>query len=318
MVSSNRGTGKIKEQNLTLTFVALKMKWGPDLCLSHFETNQLVYTVNMSRSSKKKSQNIIIDESRGLVFNSEQELYAHFASEIDTLEKEFFNLRQADDDVSEAEFAQYDPQLEDLLDDPDEVWEDSETVNGQRIFIYLRRFENEISHIAACYLTESTPSFVYLHFPTRNEALLEKYRRGQMVFQRAHADAPAGAIDGDALHEGDELAMGLYKAMLMLRSDKDIPEEQFHDHAERREISLEEADEIWRSDDSQGNVLVSFIKEFGEEEDEVFYVVVTVEDAPSGSHALLFSFPTRDKGLVDRYRHGENLQAEEVVQESSH
>ena len=81
--------------------------------------------------------------------------------------------------------------------------------------------------------------------------------------------------------------------------------------------ALEDADEIWRSSDSLGNVLVSFIKEFGDEE-EFSYIVVTVEDAPSGSHALLFSFPTRDRGLVDRYRHGENLQAEEVVQESSH
>jgi hypothetical protein len=138
-----------------------------------------------------------------------------------------------------------------------------------------------------------------------------------MVFQRLMGDMPMGAIDGDALHEGDDLATGLYKAMLLLRSDKDIPEDEFIDYADCREETLEDADEIWRSGDSTGNVLVSFIKEFSEE-DEFYYVVVTVEDAPSGSHALLFSFPTRDKGLVDRYRHGENLQAEEVVQESSH
>lgn len=273
--------------------------------------------MGMSKTHRKKaSEHIIIDESRGLVFESEQQLYAHFANEIGTLEEEFFKLRETSD-IQEADFSNYDPQLEELLDDPDEVWEDSETVDGQRIFIYIRRFDSGISHIAACYLTESTPSFVYLHFPTNDEKLLEKYRRGQMVFQRSHADSPIGAIDGDALHEGDDLALGLYKAMLMLRSDKDIQESEFQDYALNREPTLEEADEIWRSDDSQGNVLVSFIKEFGEE-DESFYVVVTVEDAPSGSHALLFSFPTRDKGLVDRYRHGENLQAEEVVQESSH
>lgn len=273
--------------------------------------------MGMSKTQRKKEAgHIVIDESRGLIFESEQQLYSHFATEIGKLETEFFSLRDPQD-IKESEFADYDEQLDLLLDDPDEVWEDSETVSNQRIFIYIRRFDNGISHIAACYLTESIPSFVYLHFPTTDESLLDKYRRGQLVFQRAHVDAPMGAIDGDALHEGDELAIGLYKAMLLLRSDKDIPEAEFQDYAENREPSLEEADEIWRSDDSQGNVLVSFIKEFGEDE-ELFYVVVTVEDAPSGSHALLFSFPTRDKGLVDRYRHGENLQAEEVVQESSH
>ena len=99
------------------------------------------------------------------------------------------------------------------------------------------------------------------------------------------ADMPMGAIDGDALHEGDDLATGLYKAMLLLRSDKDLNEDEFANYADCREETLEDADEIWRAGDSLGNVLVSFIKEFNEEED-FYYVVVTVEDAPSGSHAL--------------------------------
>lgn len=273
--------------------------------------------MSMSRSSRKKEIDpIIIDEEHGLVFDSEQDLYSHFEKEIQSLEKEFFSLRTKAD-ISEGEFKKYDRHLERLLDDPDEVWEDSDTLGDQRMFIYIRRFDKDVFHVAACYLTESTPSFVYLHFPTQDSDLVERYRRGQIVFQRSHADMPVGAIDGDALHEGDELATGLYKAMLMLRGDKDIPEDDFAAYADCREPALEDADEIWRSGDSTGHVLVSFIKEFSEDED-FYYVVVTVEDAPSNSHALLFSFPTRDKGLVDRYRHGENLQAEEVVQESSH
>lgn len=272
--------------------------------------------MSMSRSSKKRAvDHIVIDEEHGLIFDSEQELYSHFETEIQTLEREFFSLRK-DNDISEFEFKKYDPQLEKLLDDPDEVWEDTDSIKDARVFIYIRQFD-KVHHVAACYLTESTPSFVYLHFPTTDEQLIERYRRGQMVFQRLASDLPLGAIDGDALHEGDDLASGLYKAMHSLRSDKDIPEDDFHNYADCREETLEEADEIWRSGDSLGNVLVSFIKEFSED-DEFYYVVVTVEDAPSGSHALLFSFPTRDKGLVDRYRHGENLQAEEVIQESSH
>jgi hypothetical protein len=259
---------------------------------------------------------IVIDEEHGLVFESEQDLYSHFESEIQILEREFFTLRKPED-IDEYEFKKYDAQLETLLDDPDEVWEDSDTLGEQRMFIYVRQFKDDLFHVAACYLTKSTPSFVYLHFPTNDAELVDRYRRGQMVFQRSNADVAMGAIEGDALHEGDDLASGLFKAMLLLRSDKDIPEEDFHMYADCREETLEDADEIWRSSDSLGNVLVSFIKEFSEEE-EFSYVVVTVEDAPSGSHSLLFSFPSKDKGLLDRYRHGENLQAEEVVQESSH
>ena len=270
----------------------------------------------MSRSSRKKAMEpIIIDEEHGFVFETEQDLYSHFEKEIQALEKEFFSLRKSED-IAEPEFKKYDSHLERLLDDPDEVWEDTDTLGDQRMFIYIRRFDKDVFHVAACYLTESTPSFVYLHFPTTDSNLVERYRRGHVVFQRSSADVPMGAIDGDALHEGDELASGLYKAMLLLRADKDIGEEEFAAYADFREPTLEDADEIWRSGDSTGNVLVSFIKEYPD--DDLYYVVVTVEDAPSNSHALLFSFPTRDKGLVDRYRHGENLQAEEVVQESSH
>jgi len=271
-----------------------------------------------ARSPRKKStqQPIVIDEAHGLVFSDEQDLYSHFEAEIHELEREFFTLRQQND-VSEKEFKKYDNHLDILLDDPDEVWEDTQSLAKQRIFIYIKKFDESISHVAACYLTESTPSFVYLHFPTSDEALVERYRRGHLVFRRPAHDVPMGAIDGDALHEGDDLATGLYRAMMLLRSERDLAEHDFLDYSDCREETLEDADEIWRNRDSLGNVLVSFIKEFSDEE-EFYYVVVTVEDAPSGSHALLFSFPTRDKGLVDRYRHGENLQAEEVVQESSH
>ena len=273
--------------------------------------------MGMTRSSKKQAVDaIVIDEAHGLIFDSEQDLYSHFEKEIQVLEREFFSLR-TEADIRENEFDRYDTHLEKLLDDPDEVWEDVKTLGEQRVCIYIRRFDKEVFHIAACYLTESTPSFVYLHFPTTDGALVEHYRRGDMIFDRGNADVPMGAVEGDALYEGDELALGLFKAMLMLRADKDIPEADFHLYADCREETLEDGDEIWRSDDSLGNVLVSFIKEYSEDE-EFAYVVVTVEDAPSGSHALLFSFPTRDRGLLDRYRHGENLQAEEVVQENSH
>ncbi|MBO9668798.1 MAG: peptidase, partial [Bdellovibrio sp.] len=67
-------------------------------------------------------------------------------------------------------------------------------------------------------------------------------------------------------------------------------------------------------------VLVCFIKEFPDHETakDLTYIAVTQEDEETNVHSLLFSFPTTDSTLADRYRQGENLQAEEVSQESSH
>jgi hypothetical protein len=267
---------------------------------------------------------IIIDEANGLVFSSEEDLYRHFSREISELETEFFNLRGSDD-VAETQFPQYEANLTTLLEDPDEVWEDPTTLKGTPLIIYLRKLddtenaESPLFHVAVCYLTEDIPSFVYLHFPTRDAELVQKYRRGEMIYDRSLRDVPIGAMEGDALSEGEDLAVGLYQSMLKVRAGNDISEDDFPDHFIYREEALEDADEIWRSADSLGNVLVTFIKEHHDGDVEDFhYLVVTLEDSVSNSHALLFSFPTRDKSLVERYRHGENLQAEEVVQEASH
>ena len=275
------------------------------------------------KNSEKNPEQIVIDESQGLVFNNEDELFEHFAEEIHALEEEFFELR-SDKDVLETDFGKYDKNLGFLLDDPDQIWEDDSFLEGKKLTYYIREFneleeDEPVFHIAVVYLTNDIPSFVYLHFPTKDQELLKHYQKGKLIFDQNMKDAPLGSIEGDALSEEDELAVGLYESMLKLRSAKDIPEDKFRNYAYLREESIEDADEIWRKNDTMGNILVYFIKEYSDEEkDDLFYIVATVEDTPSNSHALLFSFPTNDKNLVGRFRLGENLQADEVVQESSH
>ncbi|MES2856939.1 MAG: PBECR2 nuclease fold domain-containing protein [Bdellovibrionota bacterium] len=264
---------------------------------------------------------IVIDETSGLVFQTEDELYDHFLPQIHSLEKEYFSAR-ADNDVEEKDFGLYEDLLNQVLDDPDEVWEDATSIHGFNVRAYVGYYssnEESVYYVALAYATEEVPSFVYLHFPSTDLSLVDRFRRGTLVYDRVMKEVEAGAVDGDALSEGDDLAVGLYKAMLTLRSEKDVKEADFKNYEHLRENAIEEADEIWRSTDLSGNVLVTFIKDCAEEgRTDLNYVVVTIEDTASSSHALLFSFPTTDPSLIDRYRHGENLQAEEVVQEASH
>ncbi len=275
-----------------------------------------------SSINQKKNHEIVVDQAKGLVFSSEEELYAYFISEIKTLESEFFKLRSTSNDIHKAKFSRFDKHLNDALEDPGEIWEDNGSLKGRRLAIYIKDFsknnDESLFHVAITYLIDDIPSFVYLHFPTKDMSLIEKYRRGHLLYKKSLKEIPVGAAEGDALMEGNNLALGLYKAMSKLRSDKDIQEENFSQYIKFRETTIEDADEIWRGNDSMGNILVRFIKEFSFQGEDIFYVVVTVEEMASNSHALLFSFPTRDKGLVMRYRYGENLQAEEVVRESSH
>ena len=239
------------------------------------------------------------------------------------MEQEYAEFRTKDD-FSDADANLMHELLELTLDEPDQIWMDNETSKDFPIYHFHRMFESEnqtIYYIASTYLYDEDPTFIFLHFPTRTMNLADQFRRGQIVFDRSMQEFEPALIDGDGLTEGDSLSLGLFSAMIKVRSEKDISMETFRDFAKLREETIETPDEIWRNSDFQGNRLVTFIKEYPDFEGfpELHYVVVTQEDGQASTiHSLLFSFPTIDETLLERYRNGENLHAEEVVQESSH
>ncbi len=284
-------------------------------------------TRTQSRGKKKttsEKEYIVIDEPKGLIFENEKDLFGYFATTINTLELEYQSLR-SESDFTDEEQVERESYLDETLDEPDEVWMDEETFKEFSVFYFVRSFESTgqtLFYVAAAYVSsdEEFPTFVFIHFPTKDKTLVQNYQRGELVYDRAYEKVLKGAIDGDALGEGDPLAMGLYNAMLTVRAEKDILEDDFQDYAEFREDTIENADEIWKKTDMEGNILVCFIKEFPDHETQtdLTYIAVTQEDSQTNVHSLLFSFPTNDKSLADRYRQGENLQAEEISQESSH
>jgi hypothetical protein len=269
----------------------------------------------------KDDELIVIDEKAGLIFKNTEDLYDYFKEAIQTLESEYESLHN-ENDLSEKDQDKYDGRLENVLDEADEVWRDNKIIPDFIVHHFLKSYPDEnVFYVATTYVStdDETPTFVLLHFATTDQQLFQNYQRGEIVYERKFEEAQIGALEGDALSEGDNLALGLYMAMLKVRSDKDIAAEKFKDFSNFREDTIENADEIWRKNDLDGNVLVSFIKEFPEHEvKDLHYVAVTQEDPQSNVHSLLFSFPTNDKTLLDRYRQGENLQAEEITQESSH
>lgn len=271
------------------------------------------------KNERSYAEKIIIDEKNKLVFKSEEEVLKHFDKQIQKLENEFLGLRPKND-YSDEQAAKLEIHLDATLESPDEVWMDttSKTIPLHTFIKKIETPDEEFYYIALTYVADHIPTFVFLHFPTKNAKLVDKYRRGEPNMDRYANEVESACVEGDALTEGDELAVGLFKAMMVLRQDDDIPSDEFRDFSDLRESTIEEPDEIWRNTDLEGNTLVNFIKDFSANSEGLYYVVVTLEDSSSSSHALLFSFPTEDETLAERYRHGENLHAEEVVQESSH
>ncbi|WP_374001513.1 PBECR2 nuclease fold domain-containing protein [Bdellovibrio bacteriovorus] len=275
-------------------------------------------------TSSSEKEYIIVDEAAGLIFETEEDLFGYFREAIDKLEEEYSSLRSADDFTDEDQITR-ENYLEPTLDEPDEVWMDDKTFEDFVIYHFIRGYEQgdeAFKYVAVAYVSteDEYPTFVFIHFPSRDSRVWQNYQRGEMVYDKNFEQVSGASVEGDAMGEGDPLAVGLYQAMLKVRGDKDIPQEKFQDYADLREETIENADEIWRKNDLDGNILVSFIREFPDHETtkDLTYIAVTQEDEESNVHSLLFSFPTTDKTLADRYRQGENLQAEEVSQESAH
>lgn len=287
--------------------------------------NSRVKSRAKSRGSKKTQvakELIVIDEKQGLIFENEKTLFGYFTPFINALEDEYQALRHADDFTDDEQNDHFN-YLEATLDQPDEIWVDTDSFEEFPVYIMIKSYEESagmFTYIACSYVEgdSQTPSFVFLHFPTRKKEMVNEYRRNECVYHRVYESVQVGALEGDALVEGDPVAIGLYQAMKIVRNEKDILEENFKDYANLREKAIESPDEIWRKVDINGHVLVTFILEAEDGPENLHYVVVTQEDPDSQVHSLLFSFPTTDDNLLDRYRQGENLQAEDVSQESSH
>ena len=267
---------------------------------------------------------IIIDEKQGLIFENEKTLLGYFSvpiKEFESIYKDNFDPKNDFSVIEQEELANH---LEDVLDDPDEIWLDEETFEDLKIHTLIKSFETaqQVFHyVAVVYINteENNPTFVFIHFATKDINLLEAFRRLEIVFHRKLEFIQFAAIEGDSLLEGDYLAIGLLESMLKVRGEKDIPTEKFQEFSNLRESTIDNPDEIWRKIDSEGHILVNFIKEFPDQGvEDLHYLVVTEEDPDSQVNSLLFSFPTNDTSLVDRYRQGENLEAEEVATESSH
>ena len=277
-----------------------------------------------AKKQVREKELIMIDEKQGLIFENEKTLFGYFSVPIKEYEKRFQDHYHAERDFSAVEQQEHESLLEETLDDPDEIWIDESTFEDLAVHTYIKMFETRqqsFHYIAVVYVNteESYPTFVFMHFSNRDPEMLEAFRKEEIIFHKKLEAIQFAAIDGDSLLEGDYLAIGLLESMLKVRSEHDIAAADFQKYAECREPTINSPDEIWRKVDSTGHVLVAFIKEFNDlGVEDLHYIVVTEEDAEAQVNSLLFSFPTTDISLVDRYRQGENLEAEEVATESSH
>ncbi|OFZ54150.1 MAG: hypothetical protein A2428_02230 [Bdellovibrionales bacterium RIFOXYC1_FULL_54_43] len=270
---------------------------------------------------------LFVEEEVGRIFCSEKCISDYFAPEIGRLEKAYFRaLSHGDLSPQERENLAHLRWV--TLQEPDEVWREK-TLSGDYRYTLISQFQpgnKTVWCICLCLFLRGEPSFLYLSFPTRNAAMVNLYRKGEQIEltsrsghvgspRRLTNDAeglPPGLVDALEGQPTDRLADSwtddeTFRArMVQERRSDDIPSEDFTLYKGCLEETLQEPDEVWSYQSNEALPrLYQFIRHYPNENPAIWYVIIARETEEEEQIEILDAFPTRDAGLVDHYRKGQ-------------
>ncbi|MCM2278275.1 MAG: PBECR2 nuclease fold domain-containing protein [Oligoflexia bacterium] len=280
---------------------------------------------NCSKDLTGNQRALFVEEEVGRIFCSEDCIATFFTPEIERLEKEYYRrLSPSDLPASERESLAHLRWI--TIQEPDEVWREK-TLTGDYRYTLISEFQpgnKKIWSVCICLFLRGEPSFLYLAFPTRNAAMVNSYRRGERVQwirpaaegSRLPRDGTLGMLNpqGDEQGPSDRLADSwtedeTYRAQISQeRRSDDIPAEEFELYHGCVEETLSEPDEVWSvqtTEDPESPRIFHFIRHYPDDKPAVWYVIVARELVEEEQIEILDAFPTRDSGLVERYRRGE-------------
>lgn len=262
---------------------------------------------------KGEDRALFVEEEVGRIFCSEDCITQHFQPDIDLIEKEYFKFRPKDD-LSPEEREQFAHLRWITIQEPDEIWQEKRS-EGDHRFTLISQFKpgsKSVWCVCICLFLRGEPSFLYMAFPTKSKALVERFRRGEQVeWETAGTDAMKPE-DGDG-EATDGLASAWSQSETIraeihtTRDASDIPPEEFGLYENLLEKTLEAPDELWviESKDDGEPDRYHFIKYFPDEETgPVHYIVVAQESENTESLEVIEQIPTRNAAIAQQFRKG--------------
>lgn len=284
------------------------------------------HCVACGKGLKSEDRALFVEEEVGRIFCSEECITQNFQSEIDQIEKAYFKYRPKDD-LTPEEREQFAHLRWITIQEPDEVWQEKRA-NGDKRHTLISRFKpgaKPIWCVCICLFLRGEPSFLYMAFPTRSRALVDKFRKGKKIELAAKPiEADSSAFDEEPRSDG--LAANGWSQSETLRADilgtrdasesNEIPPEEYALFEPLLEKTLEDPDELWIMSSKDDGVpdRYHFMKHFPEEESgPVYYIVVAQESEQTEHLEILEQIPTRNEERFKRYRKGrqEKLTAED-------
>ncbi len=256
---------------------------------------------------------LFVEEEVGRSFCSEDCISQYFAPEAERLESEY-QKRWVEGDITSEGREELAHLRWSTLQDPDEVWREK-TLSGDYRYTLIAGFEDEVWCVCLSLFLKGEPSFLFLNVVTRNQALVEHYRRGERISwvkrdskERSSAQNPEFSLEQQALDgtvipgidadlmesagfttaPADGLALDGWSTEESLRAavggerrDDDIPPSEFGVYQGCLEETLQDPSELWAleaiSDDEEVR-LYHFIRQYPESEGQGFWYVIVARE----------------------------------------
>ena len=291
---------------------------------------------NCAKSLKGSERALFVEEEIGRIFCSEECISEYFTPDVEVLEQEYLGLVSSEDLAPEKrEELAYLRWI--TMEEPDEAWR-QKTPSGDFRYTLISEFnpsDKPVWFICICLLLRGDPSFLFIAFPTVDERLVHYYRRGEKVQwikprkdgQKEDAAGDAGPpVPADNAPMTDGLADKwtedeTVRARLgTKRREDDIPQEEYQLYQGCMNETLDEPDEIWSvavNDNPGAPRVYHFIKHYPEEAPPVWFVIVARDTDNEEQLEVVDAFPTKDPGLVQGYRQGEQEMGGSMLQPKS-
>ena len=273
------------------------------------------------------SRALFVEEELGRLFCSEDCIVKFFSTEIKKLEEEY-KSRVSIFDLSPAEKEALAHLRWSTLSQPDESWKEN-SPTGDCLHYLIREYPRDSQEnstgtrvwcVCICLFLRGEPSFLFLAFLTRDESLVNLYRKGERV-KRDQKQSINGSMNGvsnqapmdtsrpmlvDGLAEAWTADETIRAQLSQQRRADDIPQQEYELYQSCLEETLQTPDEVW-STQLQGEdslKLYYFIKFYPGEDPSIWYIIVARDTEDQEQIEILDAFPTRDSLLVENYRTG--------------
>lgn len=269
---------------------------------------------------KSISDFLFIEEDINRSFCSDkciEEFFSPLVNYYDSEEKKY----RSEKDKSEKHlipFLSDDEKIDNLLNSPDEIYY-QENDFGEKLYSLIKNFklnENEsFSMIALCFIYANKPSFILFMTATQDEEILKKFTSGKKTEMKISQEEKGNIIEIDAetLSILENKKSNYLADMLDSRSPADVPFESFHLYDECLDHTMQNPDEIFKSTDSEGDDIYTYIKAHVRDTITFYYFVICFafkgDKNPKNETLIpILSFPTLDGELYQRYKKGEVIQ----------